>query len=437
MQAPPTGKSTSEVRVALAGLGTVGKAVAQLLQEESERYREELGVGVHVGCIFDRSFRGKDLSWLGNGAAVTDSLAEFMSFPADVVVEVLGGSHPAETIIRESLGQGRAVVTANKLLMARCGADLLALAAEHHASLGFEAAVAGGIPIIRALNNSLVADRIERVRGILNGTCNFILTEMASSGREFRDVLSQAQTLGYAERDPSLDVSGRDACDKLVILSALCFDLWVPAERVPIRGITDVRPIDFLYAQKLNTTIKLLGVAERRGEGLFLRVSPFLVDDLLPLSQVNDVLNAVEVTGARLGPTVFSGQGAGGAPTAVSVVADVLNAALHPGPQRLKAPARLNRHPAELSFDGEEYPFYIRFFVKDRPGIIAALSRILADRNININSVLQEKWPDPTNLPFIVTVESTPYAAMQEAVAEMSRLEFNCVPPLFVPMLVA
>ena len=430
-----------EICVALAGLGTVGSAAARLLRQEQARYRDEFNLSVRLVAILDRSYTRKDLSWVrAADVRMTDSVQEFLDIPSDIVVELIGGEDPADQIIRRSLQRGKAVVTANKLLMARNGEHYLKIAAEHHAYLGFEACVAGGVPIIRVLQRSLFADRVVRLRGILNGTCNFILSEMSETGHSFEEILKQAQRLGYAEADPSLDVSGQDTRDKLAILSALAFGNWVVPEEIPTQGITEISPVDFLYARKLTTTIRLLGVGEEDGEGLSLRVSPFLVRERLPLSKISGALNAVEVAGAMVGSTVLSGQGAGGNPTAVSVVADVLNAALgagkkagsgpavSPGPQGAASKKRSTEsHPA--------YPFYIRFFVKDRPGIIGALSGILAREGINIDSVVQERGHDTSNLPFIITVEATVFSTIQRAVAEMRKLEFNNLPPLALPIL--
>ena len=439
MRAKPS-SSSSEIRVAVAGLGIVGSAVVRVLQDERKRYREELGVALRLVSILDRSYHRKDTSWIAQDVEITDSLEEFLKSPADIVVELIGGVDPAEEIVCTCLKQRKAVVTANKLLMARSGRRYFELAAGNNAFLGFEASVAGGIPIVRALRRSLFSDQIIRLRGILNGTCNFILTEMAKTGGDFQEVLAQAQTLGYAEADPELDISGRDTTDKLVILAALSFGKWIESDQIPTRGITEVRPVDMLYARKLNCTIKLLGIGEEKGDGACVRVSPFLIDDRLPLSKISGVLNAIEVTGANLEASVFSGRGAGGNPTAVSVVADILNAALwklgvaafHFCPIHATDSADSDA----LSQEEERYPFYLRFFVKDRPGIIASLSRILADREINIDSVLQEKWPELSDLPFIITVEETAFSTLQEAVAEMAKLEFNNVPPLALPILV-
>ncbi len=430
------------LRVAVAGFGTVGNAVVRLLREEAEHFERVLEAPLRLAAVLDRSHSRKDLAALGK-ALVTDSVEEFLAAEAEIVVEVIGGSSPAEEIIVRSLKKGRAVVTANKFLLAKSGARYLNLARRHHAYLGFEATVAGGIPIVRSLRRSLFADRIESVKGILNGTCNFILTEMSESGRRFQDVLSQAQALGYAEADPFLDVSGRDTADKLAILAAFAFGCWVDPEEIPTRGITEIHPIDFEYARKLNGSIRLLGVAHAQGTEVVFRVGPYLVDERLPLSRVAGVLNAVEVTGRRLGPALFSGRGAGGDPTAVSVVSDILNAALwlrgltepvfgilgetqgEPTPNAAR--------PSKSEED--RYPFYLRFFVQDQPGIIAAIATVFARESINIEAVFQASWPDRDDLPFVMLVEPTSYATMNRALAEIGRLEFNRTAPLALPVL--
>jgi homoserine dehydrogenase len=444
-----TQATSNEISVAVAGLGTVGTAVVRLLQEEGARYREEIGVPLHLALILDRSYQRKDTSWIESHVRVTDSLEEFLKTPADIVVELIGGSEPANQIITTCLAQRKAVVTANKLLLAKSARRYFQLALEHNAYLGFEAAVAGGIPILRVLRRALFADRLVQLRGILNGTCNFILSEMAESGRDFQDVLREAQARGYAEADPRLDISGRDAADKLAILSLLAFGKSIDPDQIPTLGISAIVPIDFAHARRLDYTIKLLAIAKRIGSDVRLRVSPFLIHRRLPLSAVSGVLNAVEVTGAKLGSTVFSGRGAGGDPTAVSIMADVLNAALwKQGEGSFYLQPIFHRNAMsgsetttdeipdlEMPNSAETYPFYIRFFVNDRPGIIAAVASILARWEININSVLQEPWPDHSNLPFVMTVEPTLFLTMQKAMTELSQLEFNRVPPLVLPML--
>ena len=421
----------------------------RLLLGELPRYRRSLGVELNLVSILDRSYQRKDTSWIGGEVQITDSLSQFLETPADVLVELVGGTDPADDIIRTGLSSQKAVVTANKLLMARHGEEYLKLARQQNAYLGFEASVAGGIPVVRVLRRSLISDQLMRIRGILNGTCNFILSEMGQHGQEYQDALAQAQSLGYAESDPTLDVSGGDTADKLAILSTICFRQGILPHQVPTHGITEVTSVDILYARRLDATIKLLGVAVHADGHLSLRVSPFLIKNSLPLAAISGVLNAVELEGSALGSVVLSGRGAGADPTAVSVVSDILNAALwkksvqEPGgapsqdtdpvgdPQEADPDSELI-----ISEQHERYPFYLRFFVKDRPGIISALSSVLAEREINIDSILQESWPDRANLPFIITVEATRFSRVREAVEEMAKFEFNCTTPVALPILV-
>jgi homoserine dehydrogenase len=424
----------------VAGLGTVGRAVIRLLQDDSERLHRQIGTELDLTTVFDRSHKSKEVSWLPPTTRLTDSVEEFLASPADIVVELIGGEQPADRIIREGLGKKRAVVTANKQLMAAHGASYLELAEANRAYLGFEASVAGGIPILRTLRRSLSADRIVSIRGILNGTCNFILTEMADSRREQAEVLAQAQALGYAEADPTLDVSGRDTADKLVILAALAFGRWARPDQVAMRGITEIDSVDFLYAQRLGATIRMLGVAERSDRHVSMWVSPCLVDDRLTLSKISGVVNAVEITGARLGATLFSGPGAGGDPTAVSVVGDILNAARWWQGETVFTAPRVEE-TVSASADDQDFaprgrlPFYLRFLVEDRPGIIARLAQILANHGINIDSVLQESWTERERLPFVISIDPTLHATVEMAVAEMNSLDFVLAPPVVLPIL--
>lgn len=439
-----TGKETpAELNVALAGFGTVGTAVVHLLQEESARYSQQLGVHLRLKTILDRSYRKKDFGWIESDVKATDSLDEFLASPSDIVVELLGGADPADRILSQSLTEGKAVVTANKMLVARSGSRYFELADKHQAFLGWEASVAGGIPILRALRQSLVGDRILNIRGILNGTCNFILSEMECGGGSFGEILKQAQARGYAEADPTLDISGQDAADKLSILGALSFGQWVPPEQIPTRGISEIDRLDFAYAQRFGATIRLLAVAERLNGRLTMRVEPFLVDNQLALSKLSGVLNGVEVTGAHLGSAVFSGAGAGGDATAVSVVSDILEGALW---RRgvVASPIYGSRVPGANGdsqrgrTDGSDrYPFYIRFSVEDQPGVIARLTEILARHDINVDSVLQEartngSAPRPS---CVISVEPTAYSKLQDALIDLGKQDFNREPPLALPIL--
>lgn len=429
-----------KIRIALAGFGTVGRASLRLLQERRLEFVRRYGLELTIAAVFDRSHQSKDTDWVEGDVLWTDSAEEFLATAADVVVEVLGGSEPADRIIRESLSSGIAVVTANKLLVAEHGAEYVDLAFQSGAFLGFEAAVAGGIPIVRILQQSLAADSIEQVRGILNGTCNFILSEMAESRLRQSEILAEAQALGYAESNPEMDLSGHDTRDKLAILAALAFGQWVSPESIPTKGIQEIELVDLLYAERLDSTIRLLGTGLMTDGCVRLRVSPYVVNRSLPLAHVSGVLNAIETLGRRGGSFLFSGPGAGGDPTAVSITADILQAVrVDSAGGSWNSPflrARAQSAEAKPASEPDDaVPFYLRFTVRDEPGIIASLARILASRNINIDSVLQKPWDDKSNLPFIITVEPTPFAAMERAAAEMASFDFNRKPPLLLPIL--
>jgi len=263
---------------------------------------------------------------------------------------------------------------------------------------------------------------------------------MADGESDFQEALTRAQSLGYAEADPTLDVSGEDARDKLAILSALCFHTGVDPDQIPTQGVTEITPVDFVYARRLDATIKLLGVATKNGPEPSLRVGPYLIDNGLPLSKISGVLNAVEVTGETLGSVLISGKGAGEGPTAVSVTADILEAARQKGniPQAVPSESGSETGPSDPvagSGGDERYPFYLRFFIKDRPGIISTLTEILGKSKINIDLVLQENWADRSNYPFVITVEPTLFSSIQEAVDEMKKLDFNRADPLALPVL--
>lgn len=413
----------------------------RLLQEQRKDFIRRFGLELTIAVIFDRSHRSKDTAWVEGEVLWADSAEEFLAAPSDVVVEVLGGSEPADRIIRESLAAGTAVVTANKLLVAEHGPDYIDLAFRSGAFFGFEAAVAGGIPIVRILQQSLAVDSIEEVRGILNGTCNFILSGMAEHRLQRADALREAQALGYAESNPEMDLSGRDTRDKLAILGALAFGQWISPESIPTKGIQEIDLVDLLYAERLDSTIRLLGTGRKTDGRVRLRVSPYVVNRSLPLAHVSGVLNAVETVGRRGGSFLFSGPGAGGDPTAVSVAADILQAVSADSPggswNSASLRARAKSAGAKQPLDPDDaLPFYLRFTVRDEPGIIASLARILASRNINIDSVLQKPWPDKSNLPFIITVEATPFTTMEKAAAEMASFPFNRKPPLLLPILV-
>lgn len=316
------------MNIAILGYGTVGSGVVEVINTNKESIDKRAGAEINIKHVLDlRKFPNDPIQ-----EVLTDDFNKIVNDEeVDIVVEVMGGVEPAYSYVKEALEKGKSVVTSNKELVAKHGAKLLQLARENNSNFLFEASVGGGIPIIRPLNQSLTADEIYEITGILNGTTNFILTKMAEEGREFEDVLKEAQELGYAERNPEADVEGYDACRKIAILSSLAFGRQVDFEKIPTEGITRVGKEDMQYASKMGYTIKLLGTCKKMDHEIFARVSPVMIPLKHPLAPVNDVFNAIFVKGNVIGEVMFYGRGAGKLPTASAVVADVVDAAKHKG----------------------------------------------------------------------------------------------------------
>lgn len=427
------------MRLGLAGFGTVGQALVRLVANESERLKESLGVDLTFSVIANRGIEKKAQAagWDLRSIRLTSDVVSLASDPeVDLVVELMGGLEPAHTLIRTALANGKGVVTANKLLLAAHGAELARLAREKGAALGLEASVAGGIPILRALRESFAGDTLVAVSGILNGTCNFILTEMEKTGRPYVDILTDAQRLGYAEADPASDVEGADAGYKLTLLSRMAFGQNVPFEGIFREGITRLLPCDFVYARQLHRALRQLATCRRLPNGrLLLSVRTHLVSEDAPLAKVTGPFNAVQVTGRSSGEFVFSGRGAGGDPTAAAVLSDVIEIS-RSGARRDVPPLGYASFTPFAPAGLEEFvaPFYLRFVVKDRPGIIADISRILADHAANIDVVLQAPYTDKDALPFVVTLEPVSQAQLAPAVERIGQLSFHAEPPLALPM---
>jgi homoserine dehydrogenase len=430
-------KSENEgpVRLGLLGFGNVGRAFARLVTSRAPDLASRRGVKLALVAVGTRradEVRDAALA----GVRWTTDLASVATAPdVDLVVELLGGAEPAGTLVRSALGAGKSVVTANKLLLARQGGAFQALAREKGVGLGIEAAVAGGIPILRALRGSFTGDRVVSVSGILNGTCNFILTEMEETGRAYADVLRDAQRLGYAEADPASDVEGDDAAYKLALLARLAFGREARVEQIAKDGITRLLPADFLYAKSLGRTPRQLGVARELSSGhLLLSVRTHLVSKASLLAKVTGPFNAIEVKAEAGGSFVFSGRGAGGDPTATAVLADVVELARSAG-TRVPPLGFADLVPCETA-DPSEFvsAWSLRFVVKDRPGIIADLARILAGHGANIDAVFQEPWTDKSALPFVITLERVAQSALDAALARIGGLPFHVEPPLALPL---
>ena len=408
------------LRIAIFGFGTVGSSVARILAESKPE-------GLELTHVFNRGVERKRVGWASPGIVWSEDADAVLASDVDVVVELAGGLDPAGGWVRRALDAGKSVVTANKKLIAFHGVELERLAASRGGHLKYGAAVAGGIPVIPGLEQGLAGDRIERIEGILNGTCNFILSQM-EDGAEYAAVLAEAQARGYAEADPTEDVGGFDARAKLAILMRLALRVAVDPEEIVPRPITQVSAVDFSYARDLDCTIRQVARADRRAGPVAATVGPMLVDRRSPLAWSRGTENMVILTGHYGGDVVFSGHGAGGHPTAVAVVSDLL--ALAHGSRRVEIPS------APAVVDAEfEVPHYIRFLVKDRPGIVAAITTALAQQQINIRAIVQKPGYPADALPFVVTVEPCKSSALQRALAQVRSLDCMLVEPLDLQML--
>jgi homoserine dehydrogenase len=421
------------LRLGIAGLGTVGSAVLRLLAQNGSLLAERAGRELAVTAVSARHRerdRGIDLEGV---RWYDDPLALAADPEVDLVVELIGGAEgPALALCRAALEAGKPVVTANKALLAHHGAELAALAEAHLVTIGFEAAVAGGIPIVKTLREALAGNRISRVYGILNGTCNYILTTMRESGRSFDDVLAEAQQLGYAEADPSFDVDGIDAAHKLALLSALAFGCAPRFAGVYIEGIRHVSPLDIAYATEMGYRIKLLGVARRTEYGLEQRVHPSMVQIGTPISQVEGVFNAVVAEGDQVDATLYAGRGAGGAPTASAVVADIADIARGAKVPVLGVPsAALQRLPA-APMDRHLGAYYFRLMVVDKPGVMAEIAACLRDHEVSIEALIQRVRNPLEPVPIVLTTHETREAQMTGALAHIAALPTVLEPPRMI-----
>lgn len=418
--------ATRPVNIGLLGFGTVGRAFAEVLAASG---RSDL----RISHVFNRGVERKrgaaGSEFVPREARWTELVEEVLRAPeVDIVVELIGGVYPLEEWVRSALERGKDVITANKQLIAIRGGDLFRFAAQHGRQLLYGAAVAGGVPVIPGLVQGLGGDQIRRVSGILNGTCNFMLSAM-EGGAEYADVLRQAQQLGYAEADPSADVDGYDARAKLCILARLAMGAQLKPESVPTQTISRVSAIDFAYARELEATIRQISRAERTMNGIQARVAPMLVPKSSPLALSRGTQNTVVTSGRFGGDVVFSGHGAGGHATAVAVLADVLAAA--GGSVQLRPVAE----PQTVSGDVEA-PHYLRFTVKDEPGIVATIAGALAAEKVNIDAVLQHRGHTADRLPFVITTEPCFRSTLERAVAAIAREDFLVEQPLVLQIMV-
>lgn len=412
------------VGVALLGCGVVGSGVAEMLRQQQELLRQRTGIHFELRHVVARDpKRARPVS----GVTVsTDAIAAIDDPKTDVVIELIGGTSVAAEYIECALKSGKPVVTANKSLLASRGQQLFALARKHNTAIAFEASCAGGIPIIASLTHGLVANRIDALVGIVNGTCNFILTKMTRNGWSYPQALAEAQKAGFAEADPTLDVSGRDAAQKLALLATLAFNVRVNEGDIHIEGIDTLQDQDIKFAGELGYVIKLLAIAERRGAGISLRVHPTLVHKDDVLAEVAGSFNAVSVYGHALGHALFYGRGAGQMPTASAVVADLVSVSL--GITQL-AFKQLNVFPdqipaaAPLPFQDLTSRYYLRLMAKDEPGVLAQVTKILGNHGISLSAILQHEVSDGQSVPVVITTHLAKEGAVQSSLKELDALE--------------
>ena len=389
------------VRVGVLGAGFVGAELVRLLGDPS-RHVALVDAATAEVRVVGVGVRDRDKERPGVATSLlTDDVATLLASDLDIVVEVMGGLEPTRSYIETALGRGISVVTANKALMAECGTELARLAHEKRADLFYEAAVGGAIPILRALRTSLAGERIERVMGIVNGTTNFILSEMTSAGSDYADALAQAQALGYAEADPRADVEGFDAAAKVQILSSLAYGTELTGEPILREGITGVRAVDVEFARRAGYVIKLLGVAERVDGGISRRVHPAMVPVDHPLAAVHGAMNAVFVEGAASGPLMWLGQGAGGRPTATAVLGDVLDAARNRVSGRHDVPFSVDDTLVTVEPGDLASVYYVSLDVLDEPGVLASVAGVFGRHRVSIQSMEQSGFGDEARLSFV------------------------------------
>ena len=418
------------VKVGLLGLGTVGGGTAVVLQRNAEEITRRVGCDIVVDHIATLDLDRVDELGLDKNVRATQQASDVVSDPEiDIVVELIGGYSPAKELVLQAIENGKHVVTANKALIAMHGDEIFAKAEQKGVTVAFEAAVAGGIPIIKALREGLSANRVEWLAGIINGTGNFILTEMRDKGRAFADVLAEAQALGYAEADPTFDVEGIDAAHKLSILSSLAYGIPLQFAKTYTEGISNITPEDVEYAAELGYRIKHLGIARRTHQGIEQRVHPTLIPEQRLIANVDGVMNAVLVQSDAVGPTFYYGAGAGDEPTASAVIADIVDVARSLTTQVDNSIPHLAFHTETLAMDlpilnmdEVQTAFYLRLRVQDRAGVLAEITTILAASEISIEAMLQ-KNPENNQVSVIMLTQIVREGNMNTAIAALEQLD--------------
>ena len=419
-----------QLNVGILGLGTVGGGTYQVLTRNAAEISRRTGVAINVVQVADRNLQHAKSAVTANINVTDDAFSVVNNPDVDVVVELIGGYTLSKELVLKAIANKKHVVTANKALIALHGNEIFAAAKANHVIVAFEAAVAGGIPIIKALREGLGANRIEWVAGIINGTTNFILTEMREKGLNFADVLGEAQRLGYAEADPTFDVEGIDAAHKLTIMSAIAFGMPMKFEQAYTEGITKLQQVDIRYAEELGYRVKLLGITKRTDNGVELRVHPTLIPEKRLVANVNGAMNAVVVKGDAVGPTLYYGAGAGAEPTASAVVADLMDVARLIDANSAQRVPYLAFQPDQvqdlpiLPIDEVQSAYYLRLRASDKPGVLADVTKILGDRAISIDAMMQ-KEPDEneTEADIVILTHITVEKNMNAAIAAIEALD--------------
>jgi homoserine dehydrogenase len=424
------------LNIALIGCGTVGSGVARLLLEHPQRLAARAGRPLVLRHVVVRDPTRERPVKLPRELITTDVRKVVEDPTVHVAVEVVGGEDFAKRTILDLLAAGKHVVTANKALLALHGAEIFDAGRRHNRAIAFEAAVAGGVPIVAGLTQNLAANQITGILGILNGTSNFILTAMSEQGRGYAEVLAEAQKLGYAEADPTLDVDGTDAAHKLAILAQIAFGVAVPFAQIDRVGIAHVQQADIRYAQELGYTIKLLAEAWLQDAQLALHVAPVLLRHQLPLAQVRGTYNAIQVVGDAVGDTLFYGKGAGQMPTASAVVGDIIDMAVGRAQRTFQTLKLWSGNNDAITFRSKATVpsrFYLRLLVEDRPGVLGEVARILGQHLISIRSVIQHEPLDEAadTVPLIIMTHQAPTGVFQQAVAEIQRLPQVLAPSVY------
>ena len=428
------------IKVGLLGCGTVGGGVIQLLRANAAYLEARVGAPLDVVRVLVRDPEKERVAELDRARLTTDPEAILGDASIDVVVEVMGGLDPARGYLSRAIEAGKQIVTANKMLLAIHGGDLLESAKKRGVDLAFEGAVGGGIPVIRVLRDALASDRIASLSGIVNGTSNYILTRMRADGLSFEVALKEAQAKGYAEADPGHDVDGGDAAHKLVVLAMLAFGARLDDAKIPTEGIRGVEPVDHAFAERFGYVVKHLAIAKDRGDGsgggpLELRVHPALVAKDAPLANINGVLNAIAVEGRALGPCLLSGRGAGDLPTAVSVVADIVDVAIakKSGTSGQSTRAIRLAPRAVAPMDDVEGRYYVRFSVYDRPGVLARITGALGERGVSIEQLVQQgRGSADVPVDVVMMTHETKESAIQGALSALGASDFVAKPPRMI-----